>query len=183
MTNSNQQIALSAKNYSQALIELEKDSQLTFDEINNDLNIISEILNMSAELKHVLENPSVAAEVKNEIVNDVFQKDIHPQIINFLKILIDKKRFNELNQIKADFENKLDKINNIQTVEIVSAVELKEDYRNEIIQKLGEKLHKNIRPIWLIDENIIAGLIYKINDDVIDSSIKNKLDKLNKELM
>ena len=183
MINSNEKISLSAKNYSQALIELEKDGQISFDEINNDLNKISEILNMSEELKQVLENPSVSTEVKCEIVNEVFQKDISSQIMNFLKILIDKKRFNEFNQIKADFEDKLDKINNIQSVEIVSAVELNEDYRNTIVQKLAEKLQKNIRPIWQVNEDIIAGLIYKINDDVIDSSIKNKLDKLNKELM
>ena len=60
---------------------------------------------------------------------------------------------------------------------------MSEEYRERILQKLSEKLQKNIRPNWKVDENIIAGLIYRINDNVIDTSIKSKLDKLNKNLM
>lgn len=183
MINSNEQIPLSAKNYSEALIEIVNDNIMSYDDINNDLSVVSDILQMSEDLKSVLENPAVSVETKNEIVEDVFKKDVHHEIVNFLKILIDKKRFNEFNQIKSDFANKLDEINNIQPVEITSAVELNEDYRNKILQKLAEKFRKNIRPVWLVNENIIAGLIYKINDDVIDASIKSKLDKLSKDLM
>lgn len=183
MKNSNEQIPLSAKNYSQALIKIVEDNVMSYEEINNDLNTVSQILELSNDLKFTLENPTIADEIKYEIVDEVFKNEIHQQIINFIKILISKKRFGELNKIKEDYNVKLDGINNIQQVEITSAIELNPEYQQQIIQKLSEKLNKNIRPIWNINEDIIAGLIYKINDNVIDASIKNKLDKLNKNLM
>lgn len=183
MTTSIEQISLSAKNYSKALVEMVRDNVISFEDLSKDLAAVSEILETSQDLRLTLENPTVSEEVKSQIVEEVFKNEVHPQVVSFLKVLIDKNRFSEFSQIKADYEIKLDDVNKIQAVEITSAVELSEEYRERILQKLGEKLQKNIRPNWKVDENIIAGLIYRINDNVIDTSIKSKLDKLNKNLM
>lgn len=183
MTTSIEQISLSAKNYSKALVEMVRDNVISFGDLSKDLATVSEILETSQDLRLTLENPTVSEEVKSQIVEEVFKNEVHPQVVSFLKVLIDKNRFSEFSQIKADYEIKLDDVNKIQAVEITSAVELSEEYRERILQKLSEKLQKNIRPNWKVDENIIAGLIYRINDNVIDTSIKSKLDKLNKNLM
>ena len=160
-----------------------RDNVISFENLSKDLATVSEILETSQDLRLTLENPTVSEEVKSQIIEEVFKNEVHPQVVSFLKVLIDKNRFSEFSQIKADYEIKLDAVNKIQAVEITSAVELSEEYRERILQKLGEKLQKNIRPNWKVDENIIAGLIYRINDNVIDTSIKSKLDKLNKNLM
>lgn len=160
-----------------------RDNVISFEDLSKDLATVSEILETSQDLRLTLENPTVSEEVKSQIVEEVFKNEVHPQVVSFLKVLIDKNRFSEFSQIKADYEIKLDDVNKIQAVEITSAVELSEEYRERILQKLSEKLQKNIRPNWKVDENIIAGLIYRINDNVIDTSIKSKLDKLNKNLM
>ena len=183
MTTSIEQISLSAKNYSKALVEMVRDNVISFEDLSKDLATVSEILETSQDLRLTLENQTVSEEVKSQIVEEVFKNEVHPQVVSFLKVLIDKNRFSEFSQIKADYEIKLDDVNKIQAVEITSAVELSEEYRERILQKLSEKLQKNIRPNWKVDENIIAGLIYRINDNVIDTSIKSKLDKLNKNLM
>lgn len=183
MTTSIEQISLSAKNYSKALVEMVRDNVISFEDLSKDLTTVSEILETSQDLRLTLENPTVSEEVKSQIIEEVFKNEVHPQVVSFLKVLIDKNRFSEFSQIKADYEIKLDDVNKIQAVEITSAVELSEEYREKILQKLSEKLQKNIRPNWKVDENIIAGLIYRINDNVIDTSIKSKLDKLNKNLM
>ena len=183
MTTSIEQISLSAKNYSKALVEMVSDNVISFEDLSKDLATVSEILETSQDLRLTLENPTVSEEVKSQIVEEVFKNEVHPQVVSFLKVLIDKNRSSEFSQIKADYEIKLDDVNKIQAVEITSAVELSEEYRERILQKLSEKLQKNIRPNWKVDEKIIAGLIYRINDNVIDTSIKSKLDKLNKNLM
>lgn len=183
MTTSIEQISLSAKNYSKALVEMVRDNVISFEDLSKDLATVSEILETSQDLRLTLENPTVSEEVKSQIIEEVFKNEVHPQVVSFLKVLIDKNRFSEFSQIKADYEIKLDDVNKIQAVDITSAVELSEEYRERILQKLSEKLQKNIRPNWKVDENIIAGLIYRINDNVIDTSIKSKLDKLNNNLM
>ena len=66
---------------------------------------------------------------------------------------------------------------------MVSAIELSEEEKQQVVQKLENKLNKTVQPDWELDNDIIAGLVIKIDDDVIDMSIKNRLAKLKKDLM
>ena len=83
----------------------------------------------------------------------------------------------------AAYKEDLDKINNIQRVEVVSAIELDDNSKQKIIDKLQHRLQKNVIAQWQTDEEIIGGLVVKINDDVIDSSLKNKLENLSKNII
>lgn len=183
MRNFDERISISAKNYADALIKIVEDGVMAYNEVYEDLNAVQDILDMAPELSQVLKDPTVSFDMKVDIVNEIFQKEVHQPILNFLKILIDKKRFTEFSKIYAAYINKLNKINNIQPVTITSAVDLTDEQKRNITRKLEEKLNKQIQPDWNIDNDIIAGLVVKINDDVIDTSIKNKINKISKELL
>lgn len=184
MINSNKkQISTSAKNYAESLVQVAKDGVMTYEAILNDLNIVNEIINSSEELLTVMENPAININTKNEIIDNVFSNQISNKIINFLKILIDKKRFYELTQIIQAYSNEVDNINNIKRVEVISAVEISEDRKQKLVQKLQNKLQKNIIANWILDNEIIGGLVIKIDDDVIDNSLKNKLENLSKNII
>ena len=98
-------------------------------------------------------------------------------------ILIDKKRFNELTQIIQAYNDEVDIINNIKRVEVYSAVEVSEDRKQRLIDKLQNKLKKNVIVNWNINNDIIGGLVIKIDDDIIDNSLKNKLENLSKNII
>ena len=184
MINSNEkQISTSAKNYADSLIQVGKDGVMTYDAILNDLNTVMDITSESTELVSVMENPAISINIKNEIIDSVFSNQISDKIINFLKILIDKKRFYEINQIIQCYKAEVDKINNIQQVEVISAVELTDDRKEKLTEKLKSKLNKQVNITWILDTDIIGGLIIKINDDVIDNSLKNKLETLSKNII
>ena len=179
----NIQISLTAKNYADALVKLGQDNVISYDDILNNLEIISEICTQSKDLTGVLENPAISDETKFSIIDEVFTKYVNEKIRDFLKILIEKKRFKELDGIVAAYQEELDKINNLQRVEVISAVELDDNSKQRIIEKLQKRLQKNVIAQWQTDEEIIGGLVVKINDDVIDSSLKNKLENLSKNII
>ena len=97
--------------------------------------------------------------------------------------MIDKKRFYELNEIIEAYSNKVDEIHNIKRVEVVSAVEVSDNRKQRLIEKLQSKLNKTIIANWTINPNIIGGPVIKIDDDIIDSSLKNKLENLSKNII
>lgn len=176
------QISLSAKNYADALVKLGKDGSISYDDILKNLDIVEEITTHSKDLVDVLENPTISNETKNSIIEDVFTKQINEKIKDFLKILIDKKRFHEFNGIVTAYRNELDKINNIKRIEVTSAVELDENDKKRVVEKLQQKLQKNVIADWYQNKEIIGGLVIKIDDDVIDTSLKNKIENLSKNL-
>ena len=183
MTDNKAQISTSEKIYADSLIQAGKDGAMKFDDILKDLNTINEITSQSKDLVQVMENPAIDDKTKYEIIDSVFSGQINNKIINFLKVLIDKKRFNELDNIIKAYSDELDKINNIKRVEVVSAVELTDEQIKKLTEKLQNKLQKNIIISREINKDIIGGLVIKIDDDVIDNSLKNKLESLSKNII
>ncbi len=183
MRNFDERISISAKNYADALVKIAEDGVMTYNEVYDDLTAVQDILDMAPELSAVLKDPTVAFDMKVDIVNEIFKKEVHEPIVNFLKILIEKKRFAEFSKIYAAYVNRLNKINNIQPVTVTSAIALTDEQKKGIAAKLEEKLKKQVQPRWNVDNGIIAGLVIKINDDVIDTSLKNKIDKISKDLL
>lgn len=170
------QISTSAITYAHSLIEADEN----FDKILSDFQTVNDVIISSKDFELTMNNPSVSLEVKYEILDEVFQKELSKTMMNFIKILIDKNRFNEFGQIMQAYLDEINEIRNIKLVEIVSAIELSKEQKEKITKKLETKLDKTIKPKWQTDKNIIGGLVIKIDDNVIDSSIKNKLDKLSK---
>lgn len=176
-------ISQSAKTYADALIKIGQDGIISYDDILNNMNNASETLKSSADLINVLETPAVSDEKKYAIIEDIFKKKINNNILNFLKILIEKKRFNEFDEILTAFKEKLDEISNIKRITVLSAVDLSEDNKKRIIEKLQNKLQKNIYADWQTNNEIIGGLLIQIDDNIIDTSIKNKLENLSKNMI
>ena len=176
-------ISKSAKIYADALIKTAQDGKMRYEDISINLETVEKILESSTELRSVLISPAVSTEQKAAVIDDVFKNQVHPEILNLLKLLAEKKRFGEFDSIVSAYKNELDEIQGIKNVTVISAIELSEDYKNKISAKLAEKLQKTIRADWQQDSSIIGGLVIQIDDNVIDTSIKNKLESLSKNII
>lgn len=173
---------LIADRYADALVKIAKDGKLTFEKISTDLNLIKDILTQSKDLAEVLINPLVSVENKKKIIDRVFSSEIDVLIINFLKVLVDKNRFDAFDEILDAYHKFLDDINNICRIKVTSAVEISGEAKKKLKTKLEEKLRKKVIIDSDINSDIIAGLVIKICDNVIDMSLKHKLEDLSKKI-
>lgn len=179
----NKHISKIASIYSKALIETAKQGKISFTDIIKDLNTTMQILNTSPELFGVLNSPAVSYDQKMNIIEDIFKSQVSTEILNYLKVIAEKNRFKELDAIKFAFKKEVDEINGRKSVLIISSTELSEEYKSKIITKLKDKLNKVIDAEWQIDRSIIGGLVIKIDDNVVDTSVKNKLTNLSKQII
>ncbi len=147
------------------------------------LRDIIEIFNSSADLRIVMQNSSIALSKKLEILDEIFRDKFDAKLVNLLKLLVEKGRFNELESISAAYEEIIDSDSNIKKVVITSPIRLNFENKTNILFKLEHKLGCEIQPQWVVDESIIAGLVFKIDDRVIDTSIRAKLENLCKKIM
>ncbi|MDD3436514.1 MAG: ATP synthase F1 subunit delta [Candidatus Gastranaerophilales bacterium] len=174
---------LIADRYAQALVDIAKEGKLTYEKISDNLSLIEDILTQSKDLKEFLVNPLISIEDKKEIIEKVFSKEINVLIINFLKVLVDKNRFGAFEEVVNSYKKALDDINNITRVTVISAVEMTEEAKKKLKIKLEERLKKNVIPDFSINPDIIAGLVIKIGDNVVDMSLKHKLEDLSKNII
>lgn len=175
-------ISLISKNYAQALMDISKQDN-SFQLVKINLEIALDTINSSSDLKLVMNNTSVSISKKIEIIEEIFDGKIDLRILNLLKILIEKDRFGELENIVIAYNEMFDNLEKRKNVEIISSFDLDVDVKGQILNKLEKKLSIEVVPQWTVDESIIAGLIFKFDNSVIDTSIKSKLEKLSKNML
>lgn len=171
-----------AKRYADALVESAKDSNL-LQKVFDDLKLVESTLTTSTELKEFLEKPVISHDDKKDVIAQVFKNSVSEATLNFLLLLVDNNRFNLFEATVVEYSDRLDEINNIVKVKVVSAVDLNEDMKNKLIQKLEQKVSKKVVADYVLKPEIIAGLVIEINDKTIDTSLKTKLNNMKKQLI
>jgi len=170
-----------AKKYSKALFSLaeEKDKFIKF---NDDLNLVKESFTEHKELKNVLFHPRIKIEEKKKIFNRVFAEEISEEIHNFIQLLIDKRRIFFIKAIINQFNNLVNDREKILEIEVVSAIELEEDMKDRLKEKIEKEMDYEVILNNTVDPEILGGLVLKIGDKIIDGSIQHKLNTLSEKI-
>lgn len=184
MTAAKQNNELVAKRWAKALMELvQEDEGISKEDVLDDLKEVAENIEASNELAEVINNPSISVDEKQEVMSKLFQNRVMPIVYNFLFALNLKKRLSIIPDIAVEFQKELEELKNMLRVEITSAIELDDNRKNDIRNRIAEKLQKDIIVKWGVDPDIIAGLIFNVNETIVDSSIRHKLESLSKNII
>lgn len=172
-----------AKNYSNALYETSKE-QGRSEKVLSELEYIVDLINKNSQLKEFLENPVVTREDKKNVLMQVFDGVIGKITMDFLMLLNENLRLDILESVLYQYSNIIDKELNIERPCIISAIDLSEEYRNIIIQKLSAKLGgAKVMPKFEVEPDIIGGLIIEAKDKTIDFSLRTKFKNMTKQLI
>ena len=147
--------------------------------VYNDFQYIGKIFKLSRELKNIITNPIVHHKMKKDAFTAVFgDGKISKLSLEFLSLLIDKRRGDLVPNIVEQYENQYNHHNNRLPATILSAIEMNENAQKEIVANLTAWTKKTILPEFKIDNNIIGGIKVTIEDWIYDASIENQLKVL-----
>lgn len=170
-----------AKRYSNAIFKSAVESDM-LDKIYNDLLFVDETINLNSQLKEFLLNPVISKDDKKDVLVKLFSNHINKITIDFLFVLADNSRLDILGEVLNQFIHKYNEKNDIIKPKIISAVGLDEVQKSILTEKLEKKLKKKIIPEYVINDDIIGGLIVEIDDNTIDCSLKTKFYNMKQQL-
>jgi F-type H+-transporting ATPase subunit delta len=171
-----------ARRYAVALYEVAEEKNKT-DEYISDLKQIITLIKENNDLSQVINHPKISTSKKIEIFKQVFEGKIDKEIISFLLILIEKDRITELETVIFQMEKvRLEKNNEVVAV-VKTVVPLNDNERTSLVDKLKAKYKKSIILKESIDLSILGGVYVKVGDDVIDGTVKNKIDEMKKLML
>ncbi|PZD74800.1 ATP synthase subunit delta [Acaryochloris thomasi RCC1774] len=169
--------------YAEALMSVAQSNNIT-NEVGEDVRGILEMLQSSDDLKEFLTNPLTKAEAKKGVLEQLLQSKIQPYLFNFLMLLVDRRRTFLLEAICRHYQSLLRKLNNTILAEVISAIELNESQRQQIIAKVQQMTEANqVELAASIDKDLIGGVIIKIGSEVLDASIRGQLRRMTTSLM
>lgn len=173
---------LVSERYAQAMLELVSDN-LSKEDILKELLDITESVKGSGDLNKVMTSPVISNDEKKNVISKLFENTTNKVILNFLKLLVDKNRFSMLESITKEYKNEINRLNNLLSINVTSAIDLTEDEKSAIKDKLSNILNKNIELEWATNPDIIAGLVFEVGDNIIDNSLRHKLQDLSRNIM
>lgn len=171
-----------AKRYSKAIFELALEKDF-LDQIEQDFVFLENLLSESEELPQYLANPLITEDKKIAMLSEAIRKKVSDVTFNFLQLLASKRRLRILPAILENFRLMMLEHKNIVEGELISAVELEEKQVNAIKQHLEGVLGKNVQLYTKIQPDILGGFVVRVQDVVIDNSIRLQLSKLREKLM
>ena len=168
---------LVSKVYGDALFETAMEKELV-DTFYEETSALLPILQANPELFSVLGNPQIVKEEKVALLHQVFSGKIAEELMGFLSIIVEKDRQNEMISILKYFIQRVKEFKKIGAAYVTSAVELAA-LEKRLLETTG---YVQFEMHYDVDTSLLGGMVIRIGDRVVDSSIKTRLYELKKEL-
>lgn len=173
---------LVSKVYGDALFEAARDCG-KMDEIFEEVQSIGVILEENAELQKILGNPRVMREDKEQMIETIFRGRVSNEIVELMKQMIEKGRYSKIDSVFEYFIGLVKEEKKIGIAYIATAVELSEAQKEAVMQRLLQTTkYESFEMNYQVDASLIGGMVIRIGDRVVDTSIKTKLYELSKSL-
>lgn len=172
---------LVAKRYSSALFDVALEENRV-DAFKEELLFITDCLREYSQLKEILASPLIQLHEKKDIVTQIFKDKVKPEILNFLYILMDKRRQSFLQEITSEFVALADASQNMLSATAITASPLKIEDLLVLQAKLSKSSGKNVHLTNQVNKDIIGGILIQMGDKVIDGTVKNRLGQLKEQL-
>jgi F-type H+-transporting ATPase subunit delta len=164
--------------YAEALLEL-ANANNSLKETTNDMNIVSQFLANSSDLKKFLGNPLITRDAKKSVLKDVLGEQIGEKTLTFLMLLVDRSRIAYLDGIAYKFLELSYKEESIEIAKVTSSVKLSLAQQKSIAEKLkGITGAKQIKLAVRVDPKLIGGFTIEIGSKLIDTSIRGQLKQI-----
>ena len=164
--------------YAEALLDLAKSYDL-LPTTAEDLSKISTILLNSVDLQNSLSNPLVNILTKKSILETLFKDQINDFVLNFLLVLVDRRRIFLLNVIIEKYLELVYKIESTVVINLATAIAFNEVQQNALIGKVKTMTNsKKVKLVTSIDSDLIGGFVLTIGSKIIDTSLSGKLKQM-----
>jgi F-type H+-transporting ATPase subunit delta len=169
-----------ARVYARALFEaaMEKGE---LDAIREQLGQFVDVLRGDRDLQVFFFSPYFSSGEKREGLERAIS-GADPELVNFFELLIDKHRMPVIFRIRARLDELWAKENKLLEVRLTSAVELDPQIVDRVGAEIERQTGHQIDLESAVDEGILGGLVLRVGNMVLDASLRNKLEKLRKEV-
>ena len=170
-----------ADRYARAIYAVAKEQSQTV-EAYRQLRVVADCIDNNEQLSNLIMGKSIVAKQKKELVTKIFAEELSPFVLNFLYVLLDKGREKHLSDIISLCHDYIEEDAGRISAELISAKPLDITHEQALSLALGKSLNKQVMFSKGIDQDLIAGCVIKVGDEIIDGSVKNQLKMLKKEL-
>jgi F-type H+-transporting ATPase subunit delta len=181
MANSSPNAPVVAR-YAKALLQLANANKQA-DAIRAELKSLREILKANPTFKSLLSDPGVSVARRDTLLKQTFTGRSSATVLNFLGLLNSKGRIGLLGEIIDAYEDLLEEqLGNVE-VDVTVSQKLTPEQLERARQKVSAALGRNAIVHQYVDESIIGGVVLRVQDKLIDASVRHQLEMMKRQLL
>jgi F-type H+-transporting ATPase subunit delta len=169
------------KRYTNAFLKEAKDKHL-IQRLYTESQTLSNLLAANPALGRVLDSPHIHPNEKIALVDKVFKGRATPLLLNMIKLLTIKYRTDILPFVLELYRQMVDHERGIFEASITTARDLEFMEKLQLKTALEKYTGTKLNIQYIVDKDILGGVIFQYQDLLIDNSIRGQLNKLNKKL-
>ena len=163
--------------YGTSLYQLAQEENLT-GEIGKQLAVLQESFRQEPDFAKLLSSPNLSKAERCQILDDSFRGKVHPYILNFLKILTEKNYIRHFSSCCDAYTELYNQDNGILVVTAVTAVNLSQQQKDKLTQKLNQITGKQISLQCRIDPKVYGGVRLDYDGKRLDDTVSHRLDAI-----
>jgi F-type H+-transporting ATPase subunit delta len=176
-------VSIVARRYAKALLELGVEEG-TLDKLVDEMTTLAQAWETSAELRNAVENPMVPIEMKKAVVGELAaQIGATATTRNTLLLLVDRRRMKTLPHLAAYLRELGDARKGVLRAEVTTAAPLSDAYYARLQAQLEKMTGKKVVVDRKTDADLIAGVVTRIGDRILDGSLRTRLQSIKDSLM
>jgi F-type H+-transporting ATPase subunit delta len=167
-----------SRRYARAFFEIATEEK-QIEPYYNELNQFASIVSQNQSLSDFLANPVFEQASKKGVVDSVIAKlKLSGMTISFLRLLVDKKRIDIINDIVICYRQLMDETLKKVSVNVKTAFALSDELRSSINSSLEKAMGKTVEMTVEEDPTLLGGVVITVGDTLYDGSIKNQLNNM-----
>ena len=170
-----------ARRYAEAFFGIARETN-KIDEYQAELEKIVKTIEETDQLKQYLSHFLIPAKDKKETMQKIFGNQVSSMTLNFLLMVIDKRREQYLGAICSEYEAMADESRNIQKAELITAREVTDADVKTLAEKLSASTGKTVILKTTVDPSLLGGVKIRMGDRIIDGTVAKKLQMLKENL-
>lgn len=163
--------------YAKSLLDLALEQKLE-DKVKEDMSMIAETVSQNRDLELLLKSPIINKEQKLSVLTKIFAGNMTDLSNSFVKMIVDNNREEILGAIAASYINEYKTHKNIASAEVITAIPMTKEFKQKVEKLIQASENRTIELTETVNADIIGGLIIKIGDKQIDSSISRRISDL-----
>jgi ATP synthase F1 delta subunit len=167
--------------YGRSLFEAALD-QDKLDVVREQLGQFADALDSDHELQVFFFSPYFATEEKKDGLHRAVD-GAEPIFLNFLELLLENHRMPAIFRIRREYDRLWEDYNRRLPVSVTSAVELDEETVRHIGDRIAEQTGRTIELSSTVEPDILGGIVVRVGNQVLDASIRNRLETLRKQVV
>ncbi len=174
---------LVSQTYGEALFEVAMEEQKA-DVFLEEALVILTTLEQNPELDKLMKHPKISKSEKEQVIENIFKGRITDEMMGFMKLVVNKERYDELPKIFRYLVDRIKEEKKIGVAFVTTAVELTEAKKQSVKARLLQTTqYKEMEMHYSVDTTLIGGMVIRIKDRVVDSSVRTQLEEMKKQLL